>query len=303
MRLLDPRLLLTSRLLWYHSLSMQTSRHFLLAVFVCVLCGASVVGQAQAVQSPLPNPTGHVSDYAGIIDPATEKQMEAMLTNLDKRANVEFGVVTVKTTGGQDIFDYSLAVMRGWGIGSSEKGGVLLLVAVDDRKYFTQVSRHLEGDLPDSVVGSIGRRMRDYFRQNQYNEGVMYGVQTLVATLAEKRGFNIEGIDQRFAQREAEQPRRARDSSGGGISGCTLLFIILVVVLLLLASRRGGGGGGGGCLNLLLLNTLLNSGGGGYHSSGWGGGGFGGSSGGGGGFGGFSGGGGDAGGGGGGGSW
>lgn len=276
------------------------SRFFIFAAlaFICLLSTATSV-YAQYDQSPLPQPTGYVNDYAGVVDTATKQRMETILENLKQRADVEFAVVTVKTTGDRDIFDYSLAVARGWKIGSSEgdKNGLLLLVAIDDHKYQIQVSRHLEGDLPDGLVGELGRRMREPFRRNDYSGGLMAAVQTFVATLGEKRGFSIEGIDQSNAYRA---PTRTRDSgrSSGGLSPCMIIFIILIILIFLLSSR----GRGGGCLNLFLLGSLFNSGSrGGWSSSGWGGGGFGGSSGGGG-FGGF-GGGGDFGGGGAGGSW
>ncbi|MGI9106768.1 MAG: TPM domain-containing protein [Pyrinomonadaceae bacterium] len=265
-------------------------------MLLCV-SGSFTAARAQTTASPLPAPTGYVNDYANVIDPATKAQLETILTNLDKQAQIEFSVVTVNTTGEQDIFDYTLAVMRGWGIGSAEKGGLLLCVAVGDRKYFTQVSRHLEGDLTDGLVGQIQReRLVPSFKAGNYSEGISNAVRTYVATLAEKRGFSVAGIEQRDVYR---QPQRSRETSRGGISPCLIIFV--VIILLLIFSRRGGGGGSG-CLSFLLLNSLLNSGGGGGRgSSGWGGGDFGG--GGGGGFGGFSGGGGDAGGGGSGGSW
>jgi uncharacterized protein len=247
-----------------------------------------------------------VSDLANVIEPATEARLEAILTNLKLRADIEFAVVTVDTTGEREIFDYSLAVSRGWGIGSKEgeKNGLLLLVAVKDRKYFAQISRHLEGDLPDSLSGQIQRaRLVPPFKQGDYSRGISDAVETYIATLAEKRGFSLEGIDQSRAYRQpASQPRRARGQRSS-ISGCSLGLIILVVIIFFLSGRGGRGGGGSGCLSMLLLNSLLNSGGG-RGSSGWGGGSFGGGGGGGGGggFGGF-GGGGDFGGGGSGGSW
>ena len=282
-------------------------------LFACLLLG-SVSLRAQETQSPvpMPNPPTPIVDNANVIDAATEQRLDNILKNLseNKAANVEMGVVTVRTTGGQDIFDYSLAIMRGWGIGSSEKGGLLLVVAVDDRKYFTQVSRHLEGDLPDGLTGQIQReRLVPLFRQGNYSQAISDTVETYVATLAQKRQFSVEGIDQRRAYRE-DAPSGGRRTSRG-FSKSNMVIIIIVIVIFLLLSSRGGGGrggcGGGGCLNMLLLNSLFNSGRGGWGSSGWGGGGFGGGSGwgggGGGGWGGFSGGGGDAGGGGAGGDW
>src|SRR5438045_826982 len=117
---------------------------------------------------------------------------------LKERANVEFVVVTVDTTGDQDIFEYSLAVARGWGIGSKggEKAGFLLLVGIKDRKYFTQVSDHLEGDLNDGLVGQIQReRLVPQFKRGNYSQGIYDTIQAYIATLAQKRGFSIEGID------------------------------------------------------------------------------------------------------------
>ena len=263
--------------------------------------------RAEPANSPLPppNPFRYVVDNAGVIDSATNQRMEKILTDLKKAGDIEFAVVTVKTTGDQDIFDYSLAVARGWGIGSSEgeKNGLLLLVAVDDRKYHIQVSRHLEGDLPDGLVGEVGRRMRDPFRKSDYSNGLMTAVQTIVSTLEEKRGFSVGDVDKKYTYRPTAQPVR---ETSRGISPCVIIPIVIFVIIFIISSRRRGGrggfGGGGGWLNWLLLSMVLNSGsrgsgwGGSSGSSGWSGGGFGG---GGGGFGG----GGDFGGGGAGGSW
>ncbi len=272
------------------------------ALAFCLAAGVSGARAQTTAQPPIPqpNPPRLVVDYADVIDPATEQRMETILENLQQRAGIEFAVVTVKTIGDRDVFDYGLAIARGWRIGpsSGEKEGLLLLVAVDDRKFNIQVSRHLEGDLPDGLTGEVNRRMRPFFREGDYSRGLMEAVNTYIATLGKARGFSIEGIDQSYAY---SAPAR-EVSRRGGISPCAIIFIIAIVLIFLLASR-GRGGGGGGCLNLLLLNALFNSGGssGGWGSSGggWGGGGSGG---GGGGFGGF-GGGGDFGGGGSSGSW
>src|SRR5438309_3813040 len=144
-----------------------------LSFALLVLVGGSTI--AQTMQSPLPKPTGYVNDYAAVIDSAAKDRMEITLGNLDREQQIQFAVVTIDTTGGQDIFDYSLAVARGWGIGAKDvsKPSLLLLVAIKDRKYFTQVSRHLEGDLPDGLVGQIQREhLVPAFRAGEYGQGV-----------------------------------------------------------------------------------------------------------------------------------
>jgi len=275
---------------------------------VILLLVFQLAASAQHGESPIPLPTPFtpIVDYANVIDADTRQKLESIYINLKQRADIEFAVVTVDTSGDQDIFDYSLAVARGWGIGSKggEKNGFLLLVAIKDQKYFTQVSDHLEGDLNDGLVGEIQRtRLVPQFKKGNYSQGIYDTVQTYVATLAEKRGFNVEGIDQRYAYREAPTQPATSSGPGGLSSSCVTLIIILFIVALVLSSFRKGGKGGGGCLNMFLLGSLLNSGsrgGWGGSSSGWGGGGFGG---GGGGFGGGFGGGGSFGGGGAGGGW
>ena len=272
----------------------------LLTLLVCLLLPGQVRADQGTSPLPKPEPFRYVVDNAGVIDANTNQRMERILRALKDSGDIEFAVVTVKTTGDQDIFDYSLAVARGWGIGSSEgeKNGLLLLVAIDDRKYQVQVSRHLEGDLPDGLVGEIGRRMRDPFRRGDYSSGLMTAVQTMVSTLEEKRGFTVGDVDKKYAYRPSTAPVR---EVSWGISPCVIFVIVIFVIILVIASRRRGGpGGGSGWLPWLLLSMFLNSGnrGSGWGSSGgssgWSGGGF---------SGGGFGGGGDFGGGGAGGSW
>ena len=290
--------------------AMILDRLFLISTLsfaLLLLVGGSTI--AQTMQSPLPKPTGYVNDYAAVIDSATKDRMEITLGNLDREQQIQFAVVTVNTTGGQDIFDYSLAVARGWGIGSKDtsKPSLLLLVAIKDRKYFTQVSRHLEGDLPDGLVGQIQReQLVPAFRAAQYGKGFSDTVNAYISILATKRGFSTDKI---FAPGETVTPRSSRGNNLSWLSPLIVFSTIAIIVIVMLLIRgsggRGGrGSGGGGWLALLLLNMLVNSGRG-SGSSGWSSGGFGGSGGGssgGGGFGGF-GGGGDFGGGGAGGGW
>ena len=276
--------------------------------FACVLLSIGAA-RAQAQEFEIPKPTGNaVSDFASVIDAGTRQALENTLINLKTQQKIEFAVVTVKTTGDRDIFDYALAIGRGWGIGPSdeEKQGLLLLVAIDDRKYYTLVSRHLQGELTDGTTGSIQRsELVPAFRAGQYGEGITNTIRAYIDTLASKRGFSAAGIYQQNAESTRTPPPR-RGRSGSGFSGCGIVVVIIIIFVLLMAGRGRGGrrGGGSGFLTSFLLGSLINGlMRGGSSSSGWSGGDFGGSSGGdGGGFGGF-GGGGDFDGGGSGGSW
>ena len=277
------------------------------SIVLAALAALCVSASGQTTQSPLPAPTGYVNDYARVIDQQTKNRLETTLTNLDREQQIQFAVVTVDSTNGQDIFDYSLAVARGWGLGSKDtsKPSLLLLVAIKDRKYQDQVSRHLEGDLPDGLTGQIKREnLVPAFRAGQYGKGLEDTIDAYINELAQKRGFSTDKI---FAP-GVTTPSRPGNSSNVCVSAFVILaialFILIVLVRIGKSGGRGGFGGGGGWLGWMIASAIMNSGRG-SSSSGWSGGGFGGFGGGssgGGGFGGF-GGGGDFGGGGSGGSW
>ena len=288
------------------------SRSLFAAVVLLLAISAAYsqnTGQFSINESPLPAPTGYVNDYAGVLDAATKQQIEDKIKQFKGTSNptTELAVAIVKTTGDRDIFDYSLAVARGWKIGSDQANnpGALLFVAVDDRKYFTQVSRDLEGDLPDAAAGSLQRQfLVPQFRQGNYGKGVSDTIDAYIRTIQSARGGAVS------ATPTATPAGIRRVSSGGGSSICCFLIIGLIILMIILRNSGGGGGrrsgwgggGFGGAAGALpwVIGSILSSGGGRSSGSSWGGGG--GGSWGGGGFGGF-GGGGDFGGGGAGGSW
>jgi uncharacterized membrane protein YgcG len=166
---------------------------------------------AAAAESPLPRPEGHVNDFAGVIDGETRGLLEARLRRLRERANIEMGVATVETTAGRDINEYSLAVARAWGVGPPEGepgGGLLLLLAVKDRKWRLQVSERLRGDLPDDAAAELARVMTEPLRAGRYGEAVDKYVDAVVRRLAERRGFPAE--DLLAPPSPAEQPAPAK---------------------------------------------------------------------------------------------
>ncbi|HEX8197833.1 MAG TPA: TPM domain-containing protein [Pyrinomonadaceae bacterium] len=275
-----------------------------------------IFAQVPKTESPLPAPSAPVNDYANVIDDTVEQRLNARLQRLAEVTNpkIEMAVVTVRTTEGRDIFDYSLAVSRGWGIGADVEGdnpGLLFLAAIDDRKYFTQISRDLEGDLTDGEAGQIQREnLVPAFRQGDYGTGIENTVNAYITNIAQSRGFDAAAVVGQTAPQRTPRVNRPTSRTRGTVGGLSLGTICCIAIGLLflfsmLSGGRGGrgGGGGGGLLNGLLWGMLLSNltrGGGG---GGWSSGGFGGSSGGdSGGWGGF-GGGGDFGGGGAGGDW
>ncbi|HEY0384551.1 MAG TPA: TPM domain-containing protein, partial [Pyrinomonadaceae bacterium] len=86
-------------------------------------------------------------------------------------------------------------VARSWGIGSDLRGGtggLLLMVAVRDRKWRMQVSRSLEANLPDDYVSGLGTLMTGPFRAGNYAEGLTKCVAAVIERLGRERGFKVD---------------------------------------------------------------------------------------------------------------
>jgi uncharacterized protein len=227
-------------------------------------------------ESPLPKPTSPVMDNANVLDANTKQALEQKIIAFRDSTNprVELAVATVKTTGERPIFDYSLAVARGWGIGSkdTDNPSALLFIAVDDRKYFTQISKDLEDELPDALAGQLQRQyLVPAFRQQNYGKGISDTVDAYIRTIQSKGNGNEAAPVKTPQQRNA--PR-----SGNSLSSGVCCLIILVILMLLIFSRGGGGGGrggrggGGGSFWLpFILGSMLNSSGGSSSGSSWGG--------------------------------
>lgn len=213
-------------------------------VFLIVLVTCFIVSAQSLNNSPLPAPTGMVNDYANIIDDTVQAQIEQKLRDFKAKTNppVEIAVVTVKTTGERPIFDYSLAVARGWGIGDkgATNSSLLLIVAVDDRKYFTQVSGGLQDELTDATVGQIQRQnLVPAFRQNDYSKGISATVDAFVKTIETRSD----------SPNVTPTPTSGTKSKGVGVSTivcCVVIFIVILIVIMVISNIGGGGKGGSG---------------------------------------------------------
>lgn len=152
----------------------------------------------------LPLPQGLVSDFARKLSPATKQQIETLLLNFRNRTGIEVAVVTIPFDNmqGYPIEEYALRLGRQWGVGrDSQKRALLLLVAIkppDAQGVYSggtrlEVSRHLEGDIPDILAGELIRKMRDGFVAGRFDQALTTGIQMILATLAQRLAVSMEG--------------------------------------------------------------------------------------------------------------
>jgi uncharacterized protein len=260
-----------------------------------IVLGTAILVAAEPIASL--RPSNYVNDFAGVLDATTQARLNDLCRQVEQKAQAQIAVVTVKSLDGQDVVSYAVALYQKWGIGAKGKDrGVLILLATQDRKYWTTVGYGLEPILPDGKVGGFGREAVPLLRNGDYAGAVTLMTVRVASVIAQDAGVMLD--DQpRLAPTRQPVPR-----VGVGAVFLVIFLFFFIVIPILRAIFRGGPRGGGGGLGFF-LGMLLGSGGGFGQGGGYGGGGFGGfgGGGGGGGFGGF--GGGSTGGGGAGGSW
>ena len=125
-----------------------------LSIATGVSCKRASTQQASGLVTTTASPAAvksvdYVTDDAKVIDEASKKQLEATLAAFKARKHIDFAVVTVETTGDQSAYDFSLflARQRKDSLNENNVSGLLLLVAVDNRKWHLQISRNLEPHL------------------------------------------------------------------------------------------------------------------------------------------------------------
>jgi uncharacterized protein len=243
-----------------------------LSAVLLAMSAVSAIAHGEAVKD-LPKPTDYVSDFANVLSPEIRQQINRLCGQVDHQAHAQIAVVTIKTLDGEPIEDYAVALWDKWKIGQKDRG-VLVLLAVQDRKRWIATGYGLEAILPDSRVGDIGRQMVPYLRSGDYDDAVSLAVGQISQIIARDAGVTLQPL-----QRRGPPQQQAIRLSLGQL----IVFAIIIFLVILFLARAGGSG-----LLGFLLGMFL---GGGGRGGGWGGGGgFGGGGGSDSGFGGFGGG-------------
>ena len=220
--------------------------------------------QADAESKIPPKPTNgsiYVQDYANLLSPETKATINAVSKDLDNKTKAQVVVVTIPSLEGKPIEDYSLELLRAWGIGDKEKNnGVLLLIALKDRQSRIEVGYGLEGALPDGLTGRIqDKAMIPYFSSGNYDKGIMQGYANIASIVAKEYNVKLEAKIQNASQKNssaqtAEMPCWLRIIFIVGIAGLLLIdqlffggaILSFLIIMFLRGGGRGGGGFGGG---------------------------------------------------------
>jgi len=126
----------------------------------------------------LPTLNEPVIDQANLLSAAEKQAISRKILQLHDFGKAQVGIIIVPTTGQEDIFSFAMRAAEQWQLGSAKRdNGLLMAVAVNDRRMQILSGYGLEGVLPDIVLSRIIRnQITPYFKQNQYAQGIQSGL-------------------------------------------------------------------------------------------------------------------------------
>ncbi len=172
----------------------------LFIIFIC--CG---VLSAQEV----PQAYGWVNDFAGVISDEYRSKISDLIRELEEKTSAEIAVVSIESIAPYDEKGYARLLFDNWKPGKKGKdNGVLLLLAVRERRWRIETGYGVEGILPDGLCGEIGRNyIAPYFKQGKYGEGFYYGVAAIAKVIAQDAKREIGGLEKvKLKKRNQEAP-------------------------------------------------------------------------------------------------
>ena len=130
-------------------------------------------------------PAGFVSDFAGILAFEQRQSLEDKLVAFERETGDEIAVVTIPGLKGDTIENFAVQLFQEWGIGKKGKdNGILILVALDDRRMRIEVGYGLEGVLTDAQsFWVIDKVMKPAFRENDFYGGIDQAVDKIISAI------------------------------------------------------------------------------------------------------------------------
>ncbi len=204
------------------------------------------LGTQQYRRPNLPMPEHYVYEYdVDVIDAEHERALNGTLQELEQKTGVQYIILTIDTTGGLPIEQFSIEQLDQWKLGQKGKdNGVLFTLALKDRAYRFEVGYGLEGVLTDQFLGQVGRDVLvPYLKKGEYSQGIYEANLRVIRRLADNYQVTLSGMP-KLSQPVANSGPLSGRGNGGACCGCPCcgFLLLLFLLLLLFGGRRRGRG-------------------------------------------------------------
>lgn len=156
-------------------------KHLLFSLFF--LC--MIVNQAIGLTIPV-KPTNYINDYANVLSPTTTQSLDVRLQRFEQQTSNQIAVAIFPSLENEDLENFTIALEKQWKIGQKNKdNGILLVIFIKEHKMRIEVGYGLEESISDALAGNIiDTNIAPYFKQGNYDTGVIRGVNALMEASA-----------------------------------------------------------------------------------------------------------------------
>jgi uncharacterized protein len=238
----------------------MANRSLVVILLLSTVFGISSLSLLSAEEPHYPEPIGYVNDFAEVISPEYEASLSGLVAELERKTTVEMAIATVQTAQPQAIDMYAVELFTRWGIGKRGKdNGLLIVMAMEERKVWIEVGYGLEGPVPDGFAGEVYRQILvPNFQEGGYGKGLYEAAHAISNRIAQEYGVQIEAADSTIQVHGPSARSRIFSAIGSIVFSLLFFFIVanrlgLFGLLLFGAAGRGfwsrgtfGGSGGFG---------------------------------------------------------
>ena len=183
--------------------------------------------------------------------------MDLLSREVLQKTGVAIVVATVKSIEDNDPADYVNRLYEAWGIGKKgEDKGILIFLALKERRIRIETGYGVEGILPDGLVGEIlDKHALPSLKKGDYGKGLANAMVAVSYIVAKDAGVSLTGSP------TISKMRKTQEKSGFNLFSLILFFIVFalllgtrqgramlpwILLMLMMGSRGGGGGSFGG---------------------------------------------------------
>ncbi len=144
---------------------------------ILILLMLSFILVQASIAVTIPKINSYVTDNAGILSSSAKSDLESQLRELEKSTNgVQYAIFIEKSyPKDTTLEEYTLKIAEENKIGKKgNDNGILLYVAIDDRKYRWETGYGIEGTLNSALLGRISQEyLVPNFKNGDYEKGVL----------------------------------------------------------------------------------------------------------------------------------
>lgn len=228
-------------------------------LFILVFFLFGIYANAQFTIPKVPSFQTSVYDYADVLNPTEEKELENKLVRYSDSTTTQIVVITINDLKGESIGLLTPRWAQEWGIGQEkEDNGILILLSKNDREIWISPGYGVEDRLTAGINGELIRNIIiPEFKAGSYYNGLDKGADAIFEVLKGKY-------------------KGSRKESNKNFPIFPIIVFVVILILIISKASKGGGNSGGGSRGLdlgdIIILSSLGRGNGGFGGGSFGGG-------------------------------